>query len=630
MAATVLLVLLIVVASFMTTVEINRLEKDTSCERLAEEAADIAQNVETLIANDREQLEMVATVFARFDDLSPKDFQDILDAYEAVGTLSRLELLLPGDVLLTRGGRQVNASGYLSFQEAAARGAHISDRLEDFVTGSGYVVHHYVPIVRDGETIAVLCGVVELNRLPEVLDFTPYGGQAALYVIDGATGNFLLDTWHGGNGNIWELGERPMADGYDADAMRQGLIDGASNYVVFVSETTGSYLYFYYMPLHINEWRLALSVPEAAVFANANHVRTILNTLLAFEVLAFILYFLWTLRYVQRETGEKQRQLESLNTLYQVERLLFNAHERQENILRSLEEVGRMLSAQCVIFWMLEPSERRGAFTWEASPGLLPPRTPEEQLLVARRMAQRFQEGEEQLMAYSARALQSILELSPGSPIYAAAAVPVREMDGTLCGILAACNMPRRDTNLSLLKGVTFSFSLLCRNTRTHQAIKEQGERDALTGLYNRNRYEMDLPAYPNRFKNSLACIYMDVNGLHELNNSAGHDAGDRMLKTAAAWFQAVFGDPYAYRIGGDEFLAFSLDIAEAEVLRMAQEVEGALADEGYHVSIGVQWQREVPSVSRLIRAAEEKMYAQKRAYYQDARHDRRQRPAGS
>ena len=308
MAATVLLVLLIVVASFMTTVEINRLEKDTSCERLAEEAADIAQNVETLIANDREQLEMVATVFARFDDLSPKDFQDILDAYEAVGTLSRLELLLPGDVLLTRGGRQVNASGYLSFQEAAARGAHISDRLEDFVTGSGYVVHHYVPIVRDGETIAVLCGVVELNRLPEVLDFTPYGGQAALYVIDGATGNFLLDTWHGGNGNIWELGERPMADGYDADAMRQGLIDGASNYVVFVSETTGSYLYFYYMPLHINEWRLALSVPEAAVFANANHVRTILNTLLAFEVLAFILYFLWTLRYVQRETGEKQRQ----------------------------------------------------------------------------------------------------------------------------------------------------------------------------------------------------------------------------------------------------------------------------------------------------------------------------------
>lgn len=62
----------------------------------------------------------------------------------------------------------------------------------------------------------------------------------------------------------------------------------------------------------------------------------------------------------------------------------------------------------------------------------------------------------------------------------------------------------------------------------------------------------------------------------------------------------------------------------------MAQEVEGALADEGYHVSIGVQWQREVPSVSRLIRAAEEKMYAQKRAYYQDARHDRRQRPAGS
>ena len=43
-----------------------------------------------------------------------------------------------------------------------------------------------------------------------------------------------------------------------------------------------------------------------------------------------------------------------------------------------------------------------------------------------------------------------------------------------------------------LLRNVDFSFSMFCHNRQSYLTIREQGERDLLSGLYNRNRFEMD------------------------------------------------------------------------------------------------------------------------------------------
>ena len=45
---------------------------------------------------------------------------------------------------------------------------------------------------------------------------------------------------------------------------------------------------------------------------------------------------------------------------------------------------------------------------------------------------------------------------------------------------------------------------------------------DQLTRLQNRNAYELSLPGYPARAAASLSCVYLDANGLHELNNQKG------------------------------------------------------------------------------------------------------------
>ena len=91
---------------------------------------------------------------------------------------------------------------------------------------------------------------------------------------------------------------------------------------------------------------------------------------------------------------------------------------------------------------------------------------------------------------------------------------------------------------------------------------------DALTGLYNRSRYERDIQAAREAGYKQLCCIYIDAVGLHEINNHLGHQAGDDMLRGIADGIRAVFPDSCGYRIGGDEFVVLCFDTP----LRSAEE----------------------------------------------------------
>ena len=52
-------------------------------------------------------------------------------------------------------------------------------------------------------------------------------------------------------------------------------------------------------------------------------------------------------------------------------------------------------------------------------------------------------------------------------------------------------------------------------------------------------------------------CVYIDANGLHELNNERGHEAGDLMLRFVADSLMEQFPRGSLYRVGGDEFVVF-------------------------------------------------------------------------
>lgn len=148
-------------------------------------------------------------------------------------------------------------------------------------------------------------------------------------------------------------------------------------------------------------------------------------------------------------------------------------------------------------------------------------------------------------------------------------------------------------------------------------------ETDQLTGLNNRNCYEGRLAGYTGN--HSIACIYIDVNGLHELNNSKGHQAGDEMLKYVANVVRETFGAEDTYRIGGDEYVAFARNRTRDEVEKLIDEMKARVRARGYHVAVGHGYSDQPDDgIGALVSSAESRMYRDKAEFY--STHDRRRR----
>ncbi len=139
---------------------------------------------------------------------------------------------------------------------------------------------------------------------------------------------------------------------------------------------------------------------------------------------------------------------------------------------------------------------------------------------------------------------------------------------------------------------------------------------DVLTGLQNRNRYEGFCSKLKGKEK-GVTCIYIDANGLHEINNSKGHLAGDQMLRFIADSLKVLFGEDMTYRIGGDEFVVFQRDRLSEDIEKDLAELDEKLGMNDYHASSGLCSAEEGMETDEMIKTAEKRMYENKRRYYE-------------
>ena len=126
----------------------------------------------------------------------------------------------------------------------------------------------------------------------------------------------------------------------------------------------------------------------------------------------------------------------------------------------------------------------------------------------------------------------------------------------------------------------------------------------------------------------------MDINGLKKVNDQNGHEAGDELICGAAECIDATVGrNGKTFRIGGDEFVVFALmtredaDYALTLLKRKTFHWTGALTDQ-LSLSVGYAFAGEenCSKVEELVEKADQRMYEQKKAYYQICDHDRRRR----
>jgi diguanylate cyclase (GGDEF)-like protein len=171
---------------------------------------------------------------------------------------------------------------------------------------------------------------------------------------------------------------------------------------------------------------------------------------------------------------------------------------------------------------------------------------------------------------------------------------------------------------------------------RIDDRLHDLVDRDALTGLIDRRRFEAELErhvAHGRRYGIGGALIVIDLNGFRSINEDNGPRAGDRVLiAVARALTNRLRETDLLGRIGADQFAVLLPRAKPPEAERVCQALEDAIPEEAHapggvriEASVGfVPFTETMNSVEEALLAAHTAMYAVKAGH---PRHFRRLRP---
>jgi diguanylate cyclase (GGDEF)-like protein len=147
--------------------------------------------------------------------------------------------------------------------------------------------------------------------------------------------------------------------------------------------------------------------------------------------------------------------------------------------------------------------------------------------------------------------------------------------------------------------------------------LERSARTDALTGLPNRRFFEDELRREMGRAARigaPLTVALLDLDGFKQLNDAAGHQAGDAALRAAAdAWARGLRSMDVLARYGGDEFAVLlpSCALSEAQEVLDRMRVSTPL---GLGCSIGLTSWHDGEAAEDLIARADTALYASKRS----------------
>jgi len=195
------------------------------------------------------------------------------------------------------------------------------------------------------------------------------------------------------------------------------------------------------------------------------------------------------------------------------------------------------------------------------------------------------------------------------------------EFKNELLGYIWAINFdPDSADNIKeILELTTFILASEIYSFQLVDKLHILSSKDMLTGVMNRNEmnnYVDDL--LKDSSGKSVGVLFADLNGLKVINDNDGHAAGDTLLKNAAASLMDVFSVRNIFRAGGDEFVVILTAITEEHLNNKVDELRKASEKyDGVIFAIGSAFEENVVNVRNALRLADERMYVDKKHYYE-------------
>ena len=126
--------------------------------------------------------------------------------------------------------------------------------------------------------------------------------------------------------------------------------------------------------------------------------------------------------------------------------------------------------------------------------------------------------------------------------------------------------------------GSLLLFVLLIRLVYCWKKSDKKNYTDVLTKCNSRASFERVLEKLEGNPRYRISVIYMDLNGFKEVNDTFGHEQGDRVLIAFAKSLTGVFKKQgFVARLGGDEFVCIMLDAKEEEIDHLLTQVHESL-----------------------------------------------------
>ncbi|MBE6070305.1 MAG: GGDEF domain-containing protein [Clostridium lundense] len=166
-----------------------------------------------------------------------------------------------------------------------------------------------------------------------------------------------------------------------------------------------------------------------------------------------------------------------------------------------------------------------------------------------------------------------------------------------------------------LLELLSFFLGSEIANYQLLERLDEMSNTDALTGVGNRNALAQRVRRLAGK---PFGVIELDLNGLKTVNDRDGHGAGDLFIRRAAELFVRQFGAEDVYRSGGDEFVVIADGVTREELERRLDALRERANGEGVSFAAGAFWSGGETDMHHAFLIADERMYADKKAFYRD------------